>query len=129
MKRVYFLLLFALLYTLTVMAQSQTNSSISGKLIDEVTEEPVEQANVRILRKSDSTFVTGKASDAKGAFTIPVRNGEYIVHISFIGYNDVFLNVQVTPTSQTAQLGSIFMSNDNILLSETVVTAKHLRFQ
>src|SRR5690554_94352 len=124
MKRVYFLLLFALLYTLTVMAQSQTNSSISGKLIDEVTEEPVEQANVRILRKSDSTFVTGKASDAKGAFTIPVRNGEYIVHISFIGYNDVFLNVQVTPTSQTAQLGSIFMSNDNILLSETVVTAK-----
>ena len=124
MKKEYFLLLVALLFTIAVMAQAPANNAISGKLIDKVTEEPVELANVRILKKSDSTFVTGRASDAKGAFTIPVRNGEYIVHISFIGYNDVFLNVQVTPSTPTVQLGVIPMSNDNILLSETVVTAK-----
>ena len=124
MKRIYILLLFALLFTIAVMAQAPAINAISGKLIDKVTEEPIELANVRILKKSDSTFVTGKASDAKGAFTIPVRNGEYIVHISFIGYNDVFLNAEVTPSTPTVQLGVIPMSNDNILLSETVVTAK-----
>ncbi|NLY24927.1 MAG: outer membrane beta-barrel protein [Bacteroidales bacterium] len=124
MKKVYSLLLLALSFTISVMAQAQSNSSISGKLIDKESEKPVELANVRILKKSDSTFVTGKASDAKGIFNIPIRNGEYIVHISFIGYNDVYRDVQVTSSLPGAQLGNISITNDNILLSETVVTAK-----
>ena len=124
MKKLYFLALFALLFTLSVMAQAQSNSSISGRLIDKESEVPVELANVRILKQADSTFIAGKASDANGAFNIPVRNGEYIVHISYIGYHDVYRNVQVTSSRQGAVLGIIPMSNDNILLSETVVTAK-----
>ena len=76
-------------------AQAQANRSISGKLVDQVTEEPVPLANVRVLQQSDSTFVTGKASENDGAFTIPVRSGEYIVHISFIGYHDIYQDVEV----------------------------------
>lgn len=124
MKKAYSLLLFALVFTISVMAQAQLNSSISGKLVDKETEKPVELANVRILKQADSTFVAGKVSDVNGAFTIPVKSGAYIVHISFIGYNDVYKNVQVSSSRPEAQLGNISLSNNNILLSETVVTAK-----
>lgn len=113
-----------LLVAMSMLAQAQSGGIITGKLIDKETQEPVPQANVRILKQGDSTFVTGKASNTEGVFTIPVRNGSYIVHISFVGYNDVYQNVQVTSSRPTVQLGNIMLSNDNILLSETVVTAK-----
>lgn len=110
--------------TTTGHAQAQASRSITGKLIDQLTEEAVPQANIRVLQQSDSTFVTGKASDMDGTFNIPVRNGNFIVHISFIGYHDVYENVQVTASAPQARLGNVEMTQDNILLSETVVTAK-----
>lgn len=122
MKKICFLVISILLPLLSLMAQ--TNSSISGKLIDKLSEEPVSMANIRILQQSDSSFVAGKASDEKGLFSIPVRNGSYIVHISYIGYIDVFRNVQVNSSSPRIQLGDISLENDDILLSEALVTAK-----
>ena len=77
-----------------------------------------------MLQQSDSTFVTGKASDNDGTFNIPIRTGNFIVHISFIGYNDIYENVQVTAAEPNVRLGEVEMTHDNILLSETVVTAK-----
>ena len=124
MKKVYSFMISFLFVTLSMLAQVQSGGIITGKLIDKGTQEPVPQANVRILKQGDSTFVTGKASNTEGVFTIPVSNGSYIVHISFVGYNDVYQNVQVTSSRPTVQLGNIMLSNDNILLSETVVTAK-----
>jgi hypothetical protein len=124
MKKVYSFMISFLLVAMSMLAQAQSGGIITGKLIDKETQEPVPQANVRILKQGDSTFVTGKASNTEGVFTIPVRNGSYIVHISFVGYNDVYQNVQVTSSRPTVQLGNIMLSNDNILLSETVVTAK-----
>src|SRR5690554_1121737 len=128
MKKISFLIIMCC--TMAVMAsaqgqaQAQANRSISGKLVDQVTEEPVPLANVRVLQQSDSTFVTGKASENDGAFTIPVRSGEYIVHISFIGYHDIYQDVEVNSSLPQARLGNVEMIQDNILLSETVVTAK-----
>ena len=108
----------------SLIAQAQSGSSISGKLLDKDLEEPVALANIRVLQRADSSFVTGKASNNEGFFTIPVKNGSYILHISFVGYNDVYRDVQVTSSRPNVQLGNILMSNDNILLSETVVSAK-----
>lgn len=124
MKRVYFLATIFLLSILSLSAQSDTGSRITGELISEATEEPVPQANIRVLQKSDSTFVTGKASELNGQFSIPVGNGSYILHISFIGYNDIFTDVVVSASNPVVRLGKLVMSSDNILLSEAVVTAK-----
>lgn len=128
MKRIFFLMFMGCVLTSGAIAQGQgqapANRSISGKLMDQVTEEPVPQANIRVLQQSDSTFVTGKASDNDGEFSIPVGNGDFIVHISFIGYHDVYRNVEVNASTPRVRLGSVEMMHDNILLSETVVTAK-----
>ncbi|WP_294069730.1 TonB-dependent receptor [Proteiniphilum sp. UBA1028] len=124
MKKLFILAITLSLCTLPMIAQAQSETSISGKLIDEETEEPVPLASVRVLQRADSAFVTGKASNAEGLFTIPVKSGSYILHISFIGYNDVYRDVQVTSSHPNVKLGNIILSNDNIMLSETVVTAK-----
>jgi len=124
MKKLFILAITLSLCTLPMIAQAQSETSISGKLIDEETEEPVPLASVRVLQRADSAFVTGKASNAEGLFTIPVKSGSYILHISFIGYNDVYRDVQVTSSRPNVKLGNIILSNDNIMLSETVVTAK-----
>lgn len=122
MKQYYFIFLAFLFFPF--MAAAQSGGTISGKLIDNETQEAIPLANIRVLNQADSAFVTGKASDNNGAFSIPVQNGSYILHISFIGYNDVYQNISVTNSNRDIRLGNIEMSNDNILLSETVVTAK-----
>lgn len=125
MKRKSYIAIISLFLALTTgNVFAQTNRSISGKLVDQHSEEPVPQANIRILQQSDSAFVTGKASDMDGSFTIPVNTGSYLLHISFIGYNDVYKEVEVTAAEPRVQLGNIPLSQDNILLSEAVVIAK-----
>lgn len=105
-------------------AQQQAARAISGKLVDQETEQPIPQANIRVLQKADSAFVTGKASGDDGSFSIPVRNGSYIVQVSFIGYHDLFEEVQINNSNPQVELGTLPMVRDDILLSETVVTAK-----
>ena len=124
MKKIFFGAALFLIQTLFIVAQSQTGHTISGKLLDKVTKEPISLANIRILQQSDSTFVTGKASANDGQFSIPVNKGSYIIHISFIGYNDFYRNVEIGTSTSRLILGDIFMSSDDILLSETVITAK-----
>jgi len=124
MNKIYLLVITLLMCSFSITAQSQISRGISGSIISEATNEPVPQANIRVLQQSDSTFVIGKASDMDGDFSIPVNNGSYIVQISFIGYNDLFRNVVVTSSTPLARLGTLEMTTDNILLSETVVTAK-----
>ena len=115
MKKLLVIAISFTLYSFLMIAQDQPGSSISGKLVDKDTEEPVALANIRILQRADSAFVTGKASNADGVFTIPVRTGSYILHISFIGYTDIYRDVQVTSSQPNVKLGNIILSNDNIL--------------
>ena len=124
MRKVFFLATIFLLSVFSLSAQSDLSRGITGELISEALDEPIPQANIRVLQESDSTFVTGKASDLDGRFTIPVRNGSYILQISFIGYNDLYKDVEVTSSNPVVELGKLVMSLDNVLLSETIVTAK-----
>ena len=124
MKKFYFFVTLFLLSVFALSAQSDVSRSITGELFSESTQEPIPQANVRVLQKSDSAFVTGKASDLDGRFSIPVRNGSYILQVSYIGYNDLFEDVEVSSSTPVVNLGRLTMSDDNILLSEAVVTAK-----
>mgnify|MGYP000931464454 FL=1 len=88
-------LLFAL--SMTIHAQSDISGGlINGKLVDAITEKPVPFGNIRVLQQKDSLFVTGQPSEEDGTFSLIVNNGSYIVHISFMGYNDIYKNIVVT---------------------------------
>ena len=123
-KKLLSLLIATLAFISITNAQGPVSGSISGKLIDELTDEPVSEANIRILSQKDSVFVTGKASDKDGSFSIPLQNGDYIVHVSYIGYAEIFKDTTVTSRTPNVRLGTIALRDDNLLLADAIVTAK-----
>ena len=127
MRKIILLLTTILAITNFASGQSQTGrGTIKGKLIDDATQEAIPEANIRILNQKDSTYVTGKASEKNGTFSIPISNGNYIVQISYIGYSDLFKDVSVNNKNATANLGTLSLIEDGVLLSDALVTAKAL---
>ncbi|MDD4730294.1 MAG: carboxypeptidase-like regulatory domain-containing protein, partial [Dysgonamonadaceae bacterium] len=125
MKKLFIILSASLIFSFFANAQSSSESgSISGKLIDDISKEPISEANIRILAQKDSTYITGKASGKDGSFSIPIKNGNYIVHVSYVGYAEVYKDAEVSNSSSNVRLGTISMQDDNLLLDEATVTAK-----
>ena len=124
MRKIFF---FLSLFFFPILIQAQTFSGsalITGKLIDKETKKPVPLANIRVLQQRDSSFVNGQASRSDGSFSIPVHYGSYIVHISFLGYDDVFKHVQVSASNPIAVLDTIFLRQTDFKLSEVIITEK-----
>lgn len=119
MKRNIPLLLFlCMLFQLN--AQSQT-VNITGTVFDDATKEEIELASIRILNAKDSAYVTGAATNDKGKFNVAVKPGNYLVHISFLGYLEQYFAVN---TKTKTAVGNVYLKEDGILLSEATVEAK-----
>ena len=112
----------ATLFSFSVFAQN--NGSIIGSLVDEKDNTPVELASIRLLKANDSTFVNGTHSDEKGAFFLQeIVAGRYLVHVTYIGYKDIFQPVTVR-ASQTANLGKLLLGQSDVALQEAIVIGK-----
>ncbi|MCD8265000.1 MAG: TonB-dependent receptor [Tannerellaceae bacterium] len=118
-------LLIIFLYFFTVSLFSQTTEvNITGIIVEKETSTPIEQATVRLLNKKDSTLVRGVASSSNGRFNlINVRNGNYLLNISFIGYESVYKEIGVNG-KQEIRLGKIEIEEESVLLNEVIVIAK-----
>ncbi|SHF47073.1 Carboxypeptidase regulatory-like domain-containing protein [Bacteroides luti] len=124
MKHKLTLLILCLFSTLSLEAQTD-RALISGKLLDNTTKTPVEQAAIRVLSLPDSTFVTGVSSKKDGSFSISsLKKGRYVIKVSFIGYATVAKPFQITSTKASANLGEILLKPDAVMLKGTVVTAE-----
>ncbi|GHT27063.1 hypothetical protein FACS189432_02770 [Bacteroidia bacterium] len=98
--------------------------TLTGKLVDSQSQEPLPFANVVLLQAVDSAFVKGVVTDGDGSFVMEVpQSGQYLLRINYLGYEQVTLNVQQN------DMGVIHMSPDTQLLSEVVVTSKTPPFQ
>ena len=62
-------------------------AEITGKVIDAGTKQPIDFANVSVLKAvtDDGVPVTGAVTDEKGDFSIDVEDGKYILAVSFMG--------------------------------------------
>src|ERR1017187_4694454 len=77
MKRIA---LFLILFTFVVIAESQ-QFSVSGKVSDKGTNEPLYFANIRVLNSS-----LGTSSNRNGDYELKLNRGEYLLTVSYIGY-------------------------------------------
>ena len=115
MNKLIILVLFSLC-TFSVAAQYQ----LSGTITDG-SNSPVPFATAALLR-SDSTAITGVMAGDDGKFVIEnVAAGEYILQVSFIGYNRVHQQVNVPAQSD---VGVIRIIETTASLQEIVVTAQ-----
>lgn len=111
---------------LTMPAYAQQRGvDITGTVIEEGTNEPVEQATVRLLNAKDSSMVRGVATARNGGFTLKnIKNGNYILNISFIGLETLYKSIQVTGKKNPLQLGKLTLADASVLLDEAVVIGK-----
>ena len=107
--------LLVFLMTVNIIVNGQNTA---GKVIDGKTLNPIEFANVVILNKNDSSFISGAVTDTEGRFMFPITSFvDNVLKISCIGYQDVF----VAPL--TSDIGDIKLNQDLKLLKEVVVKA------
>ncbi|MCB9218216.1 MAG: TonB-dependent receptor [Ignavibacteriales bacterium] len=113
-----------LIALLQINGQGKFNNSITAKVIDETTNVPLEFANVVLLNNSDSSQVAGTVTNSEGFFTLTsLKPGNYILKISFIGYDAISKNNISVKSESKLDLGEIKLfpksfSTDDVIVSE-----------
>ncbi|MDR2495785.1 MAG: outer membrane beta-barrel protein [Tannerellaceae bacterium] len=132
-KSNFLVLLLILLSAVPAMAQQRSGASgveIRGTIIEKSNREPVEQATVRLLTVKDSTFIIGAASERNGSFSLRnVRPGNYLMHISYVGFESIYQLLQVSGRTNPVNIGRVEMVDAAILLGEAVVVGKAAEVQ
>lgn len=124
MKKVF--IGMALLLATALSAFSQTkNITVTGRVVEDDTKEPVVQATIQLVSLPDSAFVTGIATTARGYFTLPkVTAGKYALKVSYIGFQSQVLPLQLTADKIEKNVGTVALSTDAVMLAEAVITAE-----
>lgn len=107
------------------------NGKITGKVIDNETQTPMEYANVSVFRKQDSKLVTGCISNASGSFVISdLPYGAYYVEASFIGFDKTTINdVKIVPNSSSVDVGTIGLAPSREQIGTVDVIAERNRVE
>lgn len=110
-----------ILGVLSLSISSLAANKITGKVIDESSNQSVEYANVRLMTP-DSTFVTGVATDDGGNFLLKeVKDGDYLLCVSCIGYSESYLSIR--NLRENLLLRELSLSPDNVRLEGVTITA------
>ena len=121
MKRISTLIILCLC-ALVAVAQKVT---LSGLIMDASLNEPLPGAAVVLLQPKDSALVAGVSSDTEGKFKLPtVKTGNYILRISYIGFQTYTRNITLPKGDKSINLGTITLQEDSKILKEAEVTAK-----
>ena len=122
MKRIATLLAFLATSATALFAQ---NLSVKGTVYDFDSAEPLYPANVSIYQISgtDSTFIGGASTEEDGTFVVAnLKAGNYVAHVTFIGYDDANKNFTLRSGSTTTDLGKITMRGGQ-MLEEVAISA------
>lgn len=97
--------------------------TLEGRVLDS-TRQPVAFANIILLNAQDSTTVyKGAVSSEEGRFTLnSVEENEYLLKISFVGFQDLFRRIDV---SKDKDLGTLLLKEDTATLNEVSINYKN----
>lgn len=110
-KLFIFILIIQLIFSIASNAQSKPNTTLSGKVFDSSTKQPLEYSTITVINKQTGKVITGSVADAKGVFMISnIPFDTYQVNIEFIGYEKIKLdNVSINSDKHSVSLGTIFL--------------------
>lgn len=96
--------------------------TITGKVLDKLSNEPLEYATIAFFSKQENKIVTGGITDPNGNFSIPVPAGTYDISIEFISFKKITLSNRNLTTSQN--IGTFSLEEDAQSLGEVEVIAE-----
>lgn len=116
--------IFIFLIPVCLLAQSNT---IKGVIVD-TTGQVLSSATISVLQKRDSSLVGYTISDSRGSFEIKdLSAGDYLVFISFTGYEIYKASFSISPNKRVADFGFIMLWPEYKTLSGVTVTESPVR--
>ncbi|MFN3555244.1 MAG: TonB-dependent receptor domain-containing protein [Bacteroidales bacterium] len=123
-KRTFTTLVFLLLFISSLFSQN----ILTGRVLDHSSRASMEFAQVALMAPPDSTLITGASTDERGRFHIETqRQGNLLLRVSFIGYQEKWLPVSIQPGRNT--LEEVLLSSAAQQLGEVQVTAAAALFR
>lgn len=125
--KIYISLIAALFTSICIFSQERSNfqnfeGSISGKVIDELTKEPIPYANISVYRTKDSTLVGGGITNENGFFKIEnLHPGMFKIKVDFMGYDRFVSTTRITPKNTSVSVGIIKLKPAVLQLGEVEV--------
>ncbi|WP_148783725.1 TonB-dependent receptor domain-containing protein [Aquimarina intermedia] len=114
---------FCLLSLTFLHAQPSTNTiQVSGKVVDEISGEPLEYATISFYSPRKQKIITGGITDQNGAFNIEVPKGLYDVTIEFISFKTITLPKRKLFADTT--LPTVALRLDTESLEDVVIIAE-----
>jgi outer membrane receptor protein involved in Fe transport len=102
----------ALLFPARLVSQP-SSVTVSGRVQDGQSREPLPYLTVQLLRERDTSFVSGRLTSATGAFSFTgVTKGMYLLRVRSIGYRPVSQRLLVGELSTFLDIGAIAMVRD-----------------
>ncbi len=103
--------------------------TITGRIIDKKTSEPVSYASVALINENDTSIMTGVISNDKGIFELTdVPYGKYTVRVSFIGYKSTEVNdIEISRKNKKIELSSMELTEEMTSLDEVVIKEERLK--
>lgn len=115
------LLLTSLL--LTSYGVFSQNITINGMVLDSVLKKPLNSATISLANAKDSSLLSFTRSEDDGYFEVKnVKAGKYLLSISYIGYEHLWLSITVGANPKVS-LGNIYLM-DASQMSTVTVTAR-----
>jgi len=128
MNKFFSLLLGAVLCAATVEAQVRTSDSysISGQVVDSLSNEPVPYATVGIaLVQAPTQFVNAAACDGNGKFEVQLKvPGNYLMTIQSVGISTLVKPFNLTETGRKLDFGTVYVQEKTQQISEITVEAQ-----
>ena len=102
-------------------------AEVTGKVIDAGTKQPIDFANVSIMQGDQ--LITGVVSDEKGNFTLDIKDGDYTLVVSFMGYGEQ--RKAITVAGKPLNIGRVALKEDMQMLKDVEVVGQgsSMRFE
>ncbi len=113
------------LWSLNFLLYAQNHGTISGKVIDKQTLDPLPYVTIVVEEIPGQKSITGGLTDEEGRFSISgLVDGNYMVRCSFIGYESVDIPVLIGALNDYYELGKIELDLATQQLDEVLISAK-----
>jgi hypothetical protein len=117
----FFLLTTLLLSSYGLFSQ---NITINGMVIDSVLKKPLNSATISLANAKDSSLLSFTRSEDDGYFEVKnVKAGKYLLSISYIGYEHLWLSLTVGANAKV-DLGNIYLMDASKMTTVTVTARR-----
>ncbi len=104
--------------------------TVSGRVIDKTSGNPLEFTNVAVFQESDSALVTGGITDLNGSFKISAGQGNYYLRIQFVTYEAKMISgIKLNKDNPAKNFGDISLEPQDTELDEVIVQAERTQMQ